>query len=241
MNNLELFKVHHFDNKVRLGAKNDGGYVIGILNDANYDCYISCGVNNEESFSRDFINKYNWLNEYNCFAFDRTIRGYPYRYTNKISFISKNISDIDDDNFCNLSYLMNKYNNIFLKMDIEGGEYKWLNYVSKDQLKKFKQIVIEFHGLTNDGWDCLYNDKIKCLEKLNQTHFIIHVHGNNYGSIVNGFPDVLEVTYVNKDYFKGIIPEVNKCRLPIEGLDFPNDSNKNDYDLNYKPFTFLKN
>ncbi len=32
----------------------DGGYVLAQL-DGGYDCYISCGVCSEESFSRDFI------------------------------------------------------------------------------------------------------------------------------------------------------------------------------------------
>jgi hypothetical protein len=51
--------------------------------DGDYDCYISAGISNEESFSRDFINKYNNLNEYNCFGFDGTIEKYPYNYTKK--------------------------------------------------------------------------------------------------------------------------------------------------------------
>ena len=63
MNNLELLQVYNFDKKCRLGEKNDGGYVIAELN-GEYDCYISAGISNEESFSRDFINKYN-MNEHN--------------------------------------------------------------------------------------------------------------------------------------------------------------------------------
>ena len=68
MNTLE---VYNFDKKFRLGVNEDGGYVIGELY-GGYDCYISAGVSNEESFSRDFINKYH-MNEYNSFAFDGTI------------------------------------------------------------------------------------------------------------------------------------------------------------------------
>ena len=58
MNNLELLQVYKFDKKVRYGCNNDGGYVIAEL-EGEYDCYISAGISNEESFSRDFINKYN--------------------------------------------------------------------------------------------------------------------------------------------------------------------------------------
>jgi hypothetical protein len=239
MNNLELLKVHHFDKKIRLGVNTDGGYVMGELGGEKYDCYISCGISNEESFSRDFINKYD-MNKENCFGFDGTINDYPYEYTNKISFIRKNIGSVDNDKLCNLSSLMSQYNNIFLKMDIEGGEYDWLKSVSESQLKKFKQIVIEFHGLTNNGWGCHYNEKIECLTKLNNTHYIIHAHGNNNGPVVNGIPDVLELTYVNKDYFNGVVPELNKVSLPIPGLDFTNNQGRADINLNREPFRFIR-
>ena len=47
---------YNFNLKKRYGSNNDGGYVIAEL-DGEYDCYISAGISNEESFSRDFINK----------------------------------------------------------------------------------------------------------------------------------------------------------------------------------------
>jgi len=233
MNNLELLKVYNFDKKCRCGNNADGGYVFAEL-DGEYDCYISAGISNEESFSRDFINKYN-MNEYNSFGFDGTINSYPYHYTNKINFIKKNINSFNDNNNSNLSRLTDHYNNIFLKIDIEGGEYPWLLAIDESRLNKFKQIVIEFHGITNDTWGCSYNDKIKCLEKLAKTHYIIHAHGNNHVPAVNNIPDVIELTYVNKNQFKSE-PEINKQSLPIINLDFPNACHIIDFDLNLYPF-----
>ena len=233
MLNLDLLKVHHFDNKIRGGVNSDGGYVFGELN-GDYDCYISAGISNEESFSRDFINKYN-MNKYNSYGFDGTITNYPYNYTNKITFIKKNINSFMDNSNANLSFLMNKYNNIFLKMDIEGGEYPWLLSIDEIMLDKFKQIVIEFHGITNNGWGCKYKDKIKCLKKLANTHYIIHAHGNNNGPVVNKIPDVIELTYVNKKYFD-TVPELNKQILPIRNLDYSNRINESDINLNCYPF-----
>uniref|UniRef100_A0A6C0DQN7 Methyltransferase FkbM domain-containing protein n=1 Tax=viral metagenome TaxID=1070528 RepID=A0A6C0DQN7_9ZZZZ len=229
MNNLELLKVYNFDNKIRLGARFDGGYIYGGLDNEVYDCYISAGVFNEESFTRAFISDNN-MNEFNSYAFDGTIDRYPYEYTNKIAFIKKNIGGINDENTTNLFPLFERYNNIFIKMDIEGGEYPWLQSMNENKLKKIKQIVIEFHGLTDDGFGCKYEDKIKCLEKLANTHYIIHAHGNNCGDVVNGFPDVLELTYVNKDYFAEEPPR-NRVKLPIPNFDFPNDSTKDEIDL----------
>ena len=233
MEKLELLKTYYFDKKIRCGEKCDGGYVIGELL-GNYDCYISAGIGWDESFSRDFINRYN-MNKYNSYGFDGTIDNYPGEQTNKITFIKKNINSFKDDKNADLSFLMENFNNIFLKMDIEGGEYSWLLSVESDKLNKFKQIVIEFHGINDDKWDCKNKDKLKCLEKLSKTHYIIHAHGNNFSNIVNNIPDVIELTYVNKNYFNSV-PQLNFQSLPIPNLDFPNNSNKEDVDLNFYPF-----
>jgi hypothetical protein len=87
MNNLELLQVYNFDKKNRCGSNLDGGYGISEL-DGEYDCYISAGISNEESFSRDFINKYN-INKNNSYGFDGTIIDYPWGYTQNIQFIKK--------------------------------------------------------------------------------------------------------------------------------------------------------
>jgi len=229
---MKLFTVYNFDKKERLGNNCDGGYIIAQLEDS-YDCYISAGVSNEESFSRDFINKYQ-LDKENCFAFDGTINDYPWNYTTNINFMKKNIGSVNDNGNDNLTTFTERYSNIFLKMDIEGGEYPWLLNDSLD-LTKFKQIVMEFHGVTNNGWGFTLADKIKCLEKLNQTHYIVHAHGNNHAHVDNRIPDVIELTYVNKSYF-GEVPELNKTPLPTPGLDYPNCHNRADIDLNCLPF-----
>ncbi len=233
-NNLKLLQVYHFDKKERLGSKTDGGYVIAVL-DGGYDCYISAGIANEESFSRDFINKYE-MNRDNSYAFDGTIADYPYSYTDKITFYRKNIGCLNNQSTTNLKHLCDKYDNIFLKIDIEGGEYPWLASMDEDDLDKFKQIAIEFHGITNDTFDCVNADKMRCLRKLAKTHFIVHAHGNNNGYVVNGIPDVIELTYVNKKYFNGIQPDLNCLELPSLNLDFPNADFRGDYDLNFYPF-----
>ncbi len=230
-NILNFLKVYNFDDKIRLGGNSDGGYVLGELNET-YDCYISAGISNEDSFSRDFIKKYN-MNEYNSFALDGTIKSYPYKYGANISFIKKNINNFNDNNNTNLSFLIKKYNNIFLKMDIEGGEYPWILSLDDKKLNKFKQIVIEIHGIKSSNYYSIYYNKVKCLSKLSNLFYLIHAHGNNYSPIINGIPDVIELTYVNKNYFT-TVPRSNKKSLPSK-LDFPNKT-ANEVDLNFYPF-----
>lgn len=230
---LDFLKVYKFDNKIRFGNKNDGGYIIGD-NLGDYECYISAGVSNEESFSRDFIKKYN-MNAQNSFAFDGTIQNYPYEYTRDITFYKKNIGPLNTNKYTNLDFFIKKFNNIFLKMDIEGGEYPWLISLSHEKLSKFKQITIECHGINNDSWNYCYNLKLRCFINLSHTHYLVHIHGNNYSEVINGIPNVVELTYINKNCFDEE-PELNKTTLPIYNLDFPNNPNSSDYDLNFSPF-----
>ena len=216
--------VYNWTQKIRIGNNHDGGYVIAD-DVGSYDCYLSCGVAYDESFSRDFINKYS-MNETNSFAFDGTVDTYPWNCTTNISFIRKNISDTCDDGHTDLRYYLERYRDVFLKMDIEGGEYTWL--VGTSHLKNIKQMVIEFHNV--------WNTKVanECLEKIAETHVIVHAHGNNYGDIVNNLPNVIELTYVRRDVAETW--SLNKTCLPTAGIDSPNNPHMNDIFLGSQPF-----
>jgi hypothetical protein len=120
-------------------------------------------------------------------------------------------------------------------MDIEGGEYPWLLSIDEVKLNKFKQIVIEFHGITSNGWGCHINNKFECLEKLSKTHYLVHAHGNNHASTKNNIPDVIELTYINKNLFYEKLL-FNSNELPIERLDYPNCNRYDDLNLNFYPF-----
>jgi hypothetical protein len=229
----KLLITYSFQNKIRLGQKKDGGYVIANLGNI-YDCYISCGVSTEESFSRDFIIKYN-MDEYNSFAFDGTITHYPYEYTRNISFIKKNINSYNNQYNTDLTQLLKKYKNIFLKMDIEGGEYSWLKNLDESLLDNTMQIAIELHGINDDSWSAKFDEKVACINKLLKYHYIVHVHGNNHVGTTNKIPDVIELTLVNKKYFKET-PELNKLPLPDDKLDYKNNPASKDIDLNFPPF-----
>lgn len=236
MNILTFLNVYHAKNKIRLGNKYDGGYVIAD-NIGEYDVYISAGIGEDESFSNDFLNKYNVLN---TGAFQYDITKLPHNFPKKLIFYKKNISSISDDKNANLRFFINNYNNIFLKMDIEGDEFLWLNSLSSDDLNKFKQLVIEFHGINDDSFKYSYETKVNVFKKLSETHYLIHIHGNNFCvplcTNVNGknIPNVVELTYVRKDAI--LNPELNKLPLPYRSLDFPCNNNARDINLNFEPF-----
>lgn len=219
---LEIYK-SPFE-KIRLGKSNDGGYIIADLN--NYDSLISCGVKDDISFEEAFIEKYHL----NCTAFDHSIQELP---TNnpKIKFIKKQISDINSENEDNLHNYINDFNNIFLKMDIEGDEYLWLNTIKEEQLSKFKQIAIEFH----EPYEKI---KWRMIEKINNTHYPIHFHHNNCSAICKfnnlTLPENFELTFVRKDQFK-TSPILNEEKFPTT-LDQPNDPQRPIYFFNKYPF-----
>ena len=222
----EYLRVYKYDKKIRLGNKFDGGYVIAVIEDYDYDCYISCGISNEESFSRDFIRKYNIKNSY---GFDGTIQSYPSEYQTDIIFIKKNINSFNDENNDNLVGIIEQYDNIFLKMDIEGGEYEWLMIMDEEKLNKFGQIVIEFHNV--NGEERITN----CLKKLANLFYLVHVHGNNYDRVCFNVPRVIELTYVNRRLIGNAL-HLNRDAFPVEGLDFPNNEAVRDIKLNFYPF-----
>lgn len=246
--NPDLFKVYDFPNKMRMGSSYDNGYVIGLL-DTVYDCYISAGISTEDSFTLGFLNKYR-INKSDCYAFDGTINDLPSDIKNIITFVKKNIGPINSEYTENLSNLINNYDNVFLKMDIEGCEWEWLYGIDEIALNKISQIVIELHGITNTSYHKNFNftsfntnvhEKISCIEKLNKTHYIIHAHGNNADKTsYNGIPNVIEITFVNKKYFNEP-PSLNSNPLPDKNLDYPNEKNAPDIDLNFPPFVNLVN
>jgi hypothetical protein len=233
-NIIDLFQVYNCETKIRLGNNFDGGYVIAD-NIGEYDAYISAGIGGDESFSKDFLNKYNVTN---TGAFQLDIEKLPDNFPKKLNFYKRNISDISDNNNANLNFFIQNYNNIFLKMDIEGDEYKWFNSKTSEELSKFKQFAVEFHGINDDSFNYSLKIKKDVFSKLSETHFLIHAHGNNYAGtqLVNkiNMPFVVELTYIRKDCLLNAL--LNKKILP-SNLDYPNDTNNHeDINLNFYPF-----
>lgn len=174
MNNYDFLRVYDINNKLRIGSNYDGGYII-IDNLCNYDVLLSCGIANDDTFEHYFVNKHNTK----CFAFDGTINNIPREHPN-INFIKTNIGITS--NTTDMKYLINKYNNIFLKMDIEGSEYDWINNLSNIEINKFKQICIEFHLDHECSNHISLSNKLKAIKRIADTHYCVHFHGNNWRS-----------------------------------------------------------
>jgi mannosyltransferase OCH1-like enzyme len=231
-----LFLTYEYDNKIRLGNQGDGGYIIADL-PGSYDCYLSCGVNDEESFTRDFL-ELGKVPDGKSFAFDGTIQSYPYQYSKDIFFMKKNIGSENSTEKTNLSSILSQHKDVFIKMDIEGGEYEWLN--SDVDLSNIKQLVIEFHGICDDNWGHKKSEKNLAMRKLLKTHTLVHCHANNYGTIYlanyygDSLPTVIECTFIKNSEIE--FPKFNTQKFPLIGIDYKNRWDRDEIDLKSYPF-----
>ena len=200
-----LLKVRDVDGKnyTRVGSSADGGYVMVDDLDKISKVY-SIGIGDDISFDSFFSDK-----KTNVYMYDHTIEDIPVHNEflhwwpigvcgEKNSFDNmKTLDEIIHDN-CH-----DNEKGMILKMDIEGYEWEVLKNISCETLNAFDQIVMELHGMHNLG----HKDKIvQGIENINKTHQLVHVHANNWGAVVNidGWilPDLLEVTFVNKNNYR---------------------------------------
>ena len=221
---LTLYKA---ENLIRVGKSNDGGYIISDI--GKYDILLSGGIGGDISFEKAFTEKYNTK----CVAFDgENIKDSSNVCKNEknILYVAKNIGNINNDKFTNLKDYLNRFNNIFVKMDIEGGEFPFLYSLTMNELKNIKQMTFEFHFV-----DII--DKWKILEKISETHYLIHFHANNNNRVVYRYdniwvPGVFECTYIRKTDLTNII--LNDKPLPLD-IDNQN-TNSIDYMINCPPW-----
>ena len=235
-NNYNRSELNHFDYSilntyttpyklVRVGPNQDGGYV--IADGFDYDLFISCGIGDigdDIRFEESFLD----IHKIKCITFDGTISSFP-SHRNSMEWIPKNIGFSNTEKTTNLKEYIQNNNKIFLKMDIEGSEFNWLDSMSETELEKFSQIVLEVHWPFD-----IYRSNM--LKKLNKTHYIIHIHGNNHGDIVTinnnimpmiKLPEVFEVTYINKKLCDNSLIEMKEIKFPTI-LDYPNNPNTKD-------------
>jgi len=224
--------------KKRVGKDNDGGYVIVDL-PGDYDILISGGIADDISFEQTLLKEYPNLI---CHAFDGTINYIP--KCERLIFFKKNLGNKQETNLTNLQEYSD-YNNIFMKIDIEGHEFRLLHNFP---LKCVKQLIIEIHSPGDiqlfpnyfKGLQDITNDNMfNLLNKINETHTLVHFHANNGCKIqkIDGIdlPHVFELTYIRNDFILEKIK--NTTSLPTD-LDQKNIKDKPDYFLSGFPYTF---
>lgn len=202
----------------RFGPEGDGGYVMAGC-DVFYDQFVSCGIGGNVEFELAVMAQYpNLL----CRAIDGVIRTLPKKHDRMLLFRTM-VGHADRRGEINLEGELEGATDALLKMDIEGAEHRWILSVPEETLCSVAQLVIEVHGMNNP-------EATRILEALRENHNLIHVHGNNYGKLTDeGIPNVIELTYLRKDYFDHTVTHYS-CEVPMK-LDFPNNPKKPDLEF----------
>jgi len=243
-------------NLIRIGPNRDGGYVVHKDISKNLDYIITCGLNDDWEFEKQLVQ---CSKNCKIFAYDHTVTNFfwiKYTYINLLNFLLfkkltikkiikiflyieykfffksnnkhfiKKIGNKNSKNQITINSIFDTLpikKKIILKIDIEGDEYKVFSDIINNQ-KKIDHLIIEFHSVYNNLKKIEnFIKKIKLLK-------LIHIHGNNFNKIINGVPNVLEMTFANKLNYKKDKLEKN-LTYPIRDLDFPNHKSKKDINL----------
>jgi hypothetical protein len=215
--------------KIRLGTSGDGGYVLPD-DIGGISAVLSIGVGVDVSFDESFA-----LKGVPIFQYDHTVDGPPvvneHFHFHKIAW-----GPADDPNTSTLQTMISRHgllNNFdsILKFDTEGAEWSAFGDASADQLKHFRIITCELHGLNS-----LYNPEflVECrqlMRRLTQNHTVVHLHANNCCgmTLIEGVPvpAVVEVTLLRNDRSSFAV-----SIDPIPGpLDFPSMADRPDFVL----------
>jgi hypothetical protein len=118
----------------------------------------------------------------------------------------------------------------FVKMDIEGGEYRVLPDLARDA-DSLLGMVIEFHDT-----DLMWERFTEAMDALCRHQVVVHVHGNNLHPLIKGtrVPRLLEVTLMHRSLLTSDEATGTRTRAyPLPGLDQPNVPGQPDYALEF--------
>lgn len=211
---------------IRIGGDGDGGYL--VPDDlAGIDACFSPGVSTVATFDEMIAEKYHIP----CYLADYSVNAPP-TYNPLFDFEKKFIGSVSDEKYIrledwiNLKEKKNKWKDLILQMDIEGGEFDVLIDTPAAILRRFRIIVVELHDLDLAFSRSVLPLYLSIFTKLTKDHQVIHVHPNNNSEciIINdiSIPKLIELTLIRKDRF---IPIKKQFKLP-HPLDMQNTSEK---------------
>ena len=244
------FKPKELFDLVRIGKNNDGGYLVCKNSLKETELLISFGIGNDFSFEENFfklkkvsIHAYDPSINYKFFIKIILSNLINLRFNNfflsiinffkfyqffdnqkKIIFYEKLGSGGNhiwtEVSLKKVFERSKTKSSIFLKIDIEGSEYRILDDILINQ-DRLTGLVIEFHNVD------LNIDRIKTFIKDINLQ-LVHIHPNNYANLgLNNIPTSLEITFS-----KNPIVLSEKSDFP-HPLDQPNNPLISDIELKF--------
>lgn len=188
--------------KVRIGDNLDGGYVLPSSSLEDCSICVTYGLGHNISFERHFEQMGMKL-----VGFDVNTHGMPSWARTKSLKSYRDFMEIED---------IDGHENILLKMDIEGAEWGFIDSMdAKHFSEKVHTFVFEMHVPWKPS-----EMPITVLDKIFDSHHLVHIHANNSGGLNDGVPILLELTFLNKRSCGDIA--LDDGFFPVSGLDFPN-------------------
>lgn len=232
---------------VRIGKDYDGGYLVSKSDIEKSDVLIGLGISDDWSFEEDFLSQKNVdvyaydasiskkyfakqlfksiirLDNLKNFSYwlKKLVKYKKFFSQYNVNHIQKFVGlNSESDSYCTFLEVLNEKNhkNIFLKIDVEGSEYRFLDDILENE-DKITGMVIELH-------DCdIHLKKIKRFIN-NFGLNLVHIHANNYAPIRSDdcLPLVIELTFSKYAKF------FNSFTLPHK-LDMPNNKNVKEFEL----------
>ena len=200
---------------IRLGKLKDGGYLVSRKDVDKTDFLIGLGMGYDWSFEADFLK----IRPVPLRMFDGSVRPRSFLKDAYLALVQLKfrrfylglmalaryvlffrgpkahfpvfIGNTASKNQVTISQVLEdtRAKNVFLKIDIEGGEYRILNTLIAIS-EKISGMAVEFH-------DCdLHLSRIEDFVKSFPLK-VVHIHANNYGAVEpsTNLPLVLEITF----------------------------------------------
>ena len=245
------------DDLMRFGGASDGGYLLPRSLLGDIDAVLSFGLATDWSLEEQLarlrpgipIHVYDhtvgakiyyraaksrslkWLGGRTSFADARerwkTYTGYRRFFTGRHRHYAERVFNRRDnpgDATLDIAFdRLRDARHVLLKIDIEGGEYRIVPAIG-GYAERIDLLAIEFHD--TDPLRPVFEAQVRSLLE----HFVIvHLHANNIAGVAeDGLPDAVEITFVNKRHCRS---EQRRDRLPLAGLDRPNDPQRPDCEL----------
>lgn len=186
---------------IRIGPEGDGGYLVpDDLAGIRYA--FSPGVSTESGFEAELADR-----GLRVFLADYSVDG-PATAHPSFEFDKRFVGCLTDERFITLddwhaAKLGDDASDLLLQMDIEGAEYETLLAATPALLQRFRIVVLELHWLPQLWNELFFALATRALEKLLQTHAVVHIHPNNCcGSVTTSgieIPRIAEFTLLRRD------------------------------------------
>ena len=226
----KIFQPYYCNNLVRLGKNHDGGYLVNEQDILKTKTLLSFGIGEDWSFEEQFTD----LNDCPLIAYDGTLKidevkenenlytKYKDFFKDKKTHIEKNVGNNSFETSFNSVIVGDE---IFLKCDIEGAEYRILHDILIHS-KLFTGMVIEFHAITKPE---NYNSLTNFISKIDQK--LAHIHINNYFYYKTDkecIPDIVELTFTSSSNL-----ELHKNISLPNNLDMRNNPEEDEFKINF--------